>query len=107
LKHYLEIHLDLLNKTLYQDEYSDYGIENSYASITDVEKIFLGGKEYYQLGFDSDYDKDIILEGSLYGNFSLHPKTVVVSNVSAGSSVIDVDSTIGFPDIRNFNIYFL
>ena len=89
--------LELLNKTLYQDEYSDYGIENSYASITDVEKIFLGGKEYYQIGFDSDYNKDIILEGSLYGNFSLHPKTSVVSNVSVGSSVIDVDSTIGFP----------
>ena len=90
--------LDLLNKTLYQDEYSDYGIENSYASITDVKKIFLGGKEYYQLGFDADYDKDLILQGTLYGNFSLHPKTIVVSQVSAGSTVIDVDSTIGFPD---------
>ena len=89
--------LELLNKTLYQDEYSDYNIDNSYASITDVKKIFLGGKEYYQLGFDADYNKDLILEGSLYGNFSLHPKTIVVSNVSAGSTVIDVDSTIGFP----------
>ena len=90
--------LDLLNKTLYQDEYSDYNIENSYASITDVKKIFLGGKEYYQLGFDADYDKDLILQGSLYGNFSSHPKTIVVSQVSAGATVIDVDSTIGFPD---------
>ena len=90
--------LDLLNKTLYQDEYASYGIENSYASITDVKKIFLGGKEYYQLGFDADYDKDLILEGSLYGNFSLHPKTMVVSQVSVGATVIDVDSTIGFPN---------
>ena len=89
--------LDLLNKTLYQDEYSEYGIDNSYASITDVEKIFLGGKEYFKLSFDSDYNKDIILEGSLYGNFSLHPKTRVVSQVFSGSTVIDVDSTVGFP----------
>ena len=89
--------LDLLNKTLYQDEYSDYGIEESYASITDVEKIFLGGKEYFKLSFDSDFDKDIILDGSLYGNFSLHPKTINISSVSAGSTILDVDSTIGFP----------
>jgi hypothetical protein len=89
--------LDLLNKTLYQDEYSEYAIENSYASITDVEKIFLGGEEYFKLSFDSDYNKDIILEGSLYGNFTLHPKTRIVSQVSSGSTVIDVDSTVGFP----------
>ena len=89
--------LDLLNKTLYQDEYSQYDIDNSYASITDVEKIFLGGKEYFKLSFDSDYNKDIILDGSLYGNFSIHPKTRIVSQVFSGSTVIDVDSTIGFP----------
>jgi hypothetical protein len=89
--------LDLLNNTLYQDEYSEYGIDTSYASITDVEKIFLGGKEYFKLSFDSDYDKDIILEGSLYGNFTSHPKTRVISQTSSGSSVIDVDSTVGFP----------
>jgi hypothetical protein len=72
-------------------------IENSYASITDVEKIFLGGEEYFKLSFDSDYDKDIIVEGSVYGNFSLHPKTRIISQVSFGSTVIDVDSTVGFP----------
>jgi len=89
--------LDLLNKTLYQDKYTDYGIDNSYASVTDVEKIFLGGEEYFKLSFDYDYNKDLILEGSLYGNFSLHPKTRIVSQVSSGSNVIDVDSTVGFP----------
>jgi hypothetical protein len=90
--------LDLLNKTLYQDQYSEYGIEESYASITDVEKIFVGGKEYFKLSFDSDFDKDIILQGSVYGNFVVHPKTTIVSSVSIGSSVLDVDSTIGFPN---------
>jgi len=89
--------LDLLNKTLYQDEYLEYGVNESYASITDIEKIFIGGKEYFKLSFDSDFNKDIILQGSLYGNFSLHPKTSIVSQVSIGSSILDVDSTVGFP----------
>lgn len=89
--------LNLLNKTLYQDEYSEYAIENSYASITDVEKIFLGGEEYFKLSFDADYDKDIVLEGSLYGNFTLHPKTRIISKVSSSATLIDVDSTVGFP----------
>lgn len=90
--------LDLLNNTLYQDEYPDYGIKVSYASITDVEKIQVGEKVFYKLGFDSDYDKDINLEGSVYGNFVVHPKTRVVTEASSGSTTIDVDSTVGFPN---------
>ena len=50
--------LDLLNSTLYQDAYENYNISNSYASITDVEKIFIDGKEYFKLSFDSDFNKD-------------------------------------------------
>ena len=91
--------LDLLNSTLYQDAYENYNIENSYASITDIEKIFIGGKEYFKLSFDSDYNKDLVLDGTLYGNFSLHPKTRVVTQATSGSDVIDVDSTVGFPQI--------
>jgi hypothetical protein len=90
--------LDLLNKTLYQDQYPEYEIDESYASITDVERIFLGGKEYFKLSFDSDFDKDIILQGSVYGNFSVHPKSIIVSSVSIGATVLDVESTIGFPE---------
>ena len=89
--------LDLLNNTLYQDQYSNYGIENSYASITDVEKIFIGGKEYFKLSFDFDFDKDLILRGTIYGGFVVHPKTRIISELSSGSNVIDVDSTVGFP----------
>jgi hypothetical protein len=90
--------LELLNKTLYQDEYLQYGIEQSYASITNVEKIFVDGKEYYQLSFDFDFNKDLVLNGTVYGNFSSHPKTQVVSKVSFEDTTIDVDSTVGFPN---------
>ena len=88
--------LDLLNNTLYQDAYPEYGIENSYASITDVQKIFEDGKEFYKLSFDADYDKDLTLEGTLYGNFVVHPKTRVITSTNSGDTILDVDSTVGF-----------
>lgn len=89
--------LQLLNRTLFQDEYSKYNINKAYASITDVEKLSYGGKEYYKLSVDFDYSKDITVDGSILGEFSAHPKTKVINSVSAGSSIIDVDSTISFP----------
>jgi hypothetical protein len=93
--------LDLLNRTLYQDSYQSYGIGNAYGSITSIEKISVGQKDYYRLSVDFDYSKDIILEGSVYGDFSVHPKTRVITQVSSNSSSIDVDSTIGFPNSGN------
>ena len=88
--------LDLLNNTLYQNENEEYGITEAYASITDVEKISIGNTEYYKLSFDADYNKDLILEGTVYGDFSVHPKSLITHPVSSGSTVIDVDSTVGF-----------
>jgi len=89
--------LQLLNKTIFQDAYPKYGIEKAYAPVTDVEKLFYDGKEYYKLSVDFDYSKDITFNGSIFGDFSVHPKTKVITTVSAGSSIIDVDSTVGFP----------
>lgn len=91
--------LDVLNQTLYQDEYSNYGVKKSYASVTNVEKIFIDDREFYKLSYDADFDKDIILrEGSQYGDFVVHPKTKIISNVSVNQNIIFVDSTIGFPE---------
>jgi hypothetical protein len=90
--------LELLNNTLYQDEYENYGISKSYGSVTDVEKISIDGRYYYKLSLDYDYSKDINLIGSVYGKFSVHPKTKIITQVSSGSSTIDVDSTVGFPN---------
>jgi hypothetical protein len=88
----------LKNQTLFQDAYDSYDIQKSYASITDVEKLIYGDKSFYKLSVDFDYSKDITFDGSILGNFSVHPKTRIVNQVSAGSSVIDVDSTVGFPE---------
>ena len=90
--------LELKNQTLYQDAYDDYGISKAYASITDVERLTKGDKEFYKLSLDFDYSKDITFDGSIFGEFAIHPKTRIINQVSSGSSFIDVDSTIGFSE---------
>ena len=88
---------ELEDATLFQDEYTET-ITKAYAPITSVEKIISGiGQTYYKLSIDSGYDRDIAVDGSIYGAFSTHPKTRLIGRVSAGSTVLDVDSTIGFP----------
>ena len=89
--------LKLKNQTLFQDEFDNYDIPRAYASITDVEKLIRDGREFYKLSVDFDYQKDITFDGSVLGDFSVHPFSRIITKVSAGSSVIDVDSTVGFP----------
>ena len=89
----------LKNQTLYQDAFPEYGINQAYATIIDAEKIQRGSDTFYQLSVDFDYSKDIDLTGgTVLGDFTAHPKTQNTVLVSSGSSIIDVDSTIGFPD---------
>ncbi len=87
---------DLEKSTLYQDTYGD--ISKGYAPVSRVEKISANsGKTYYKLSFDAGYNRDINTDGSLYGNFSIHPKTRLIGNVVSGTNTLDVDSTVGFP----------
>ena len=97
--------LDILNRTLYQDEYSNYNIGKAYSPITNIERIFYGGKEYYKLSLDFNYNKDINLEGSIFGTFSIHPKTKVTKSASLDQTVINVDSTVGFPNSGSLRTY--
>jgi len=88
--------LDLNNRTLYQDE--DNNFPKAYASINNVEKIIRNSEVYHVISLDYDYNKDINVEGSVFGNFSIHPQTKLITPVSIGETVIDVDSTVGFPN---------
>jgi hypothetical protein len=89
---------NLDSATLYQDAYKfDNNIRKSYAPITSVEKIEVGyGQSYYKLNFDGGYNRDIGVSGVEYGQFKVEPSTRVIGNVSAGSTIFDVDSTVGF-----------
>lgn len=107
---------NLLNKTLYQNKTSS-SVE-AQGTVVNVEKITRSNvtrigqiisetssksaaaivKDYYIVSLDFDYDKDIESRGSTQGKFTIHPKSKLVSDVTAGQEHLDVDSTLGFPN---------
>jgi len=62
------------------------------ASISEVEPFTRNGKTYYKLGLFVGFNDVDLIEGT----FNITGKTKVINPVSVGSSVITVDSTIGF-----------
>jgi len=86
--------ITLVNTTLYQDE----GVfKKSSGTITNVEKILRGDKTFYVVSLDFEYNRDISVTGTVFGDFNIHPKTKVTNTVSTFDTTIDVDSTVGFP----------
>lgn len=85
----------LENRTLFQDKTEQY--PKASGSISKVEKIFRNDSDYYIISLDYDFDKDIDVAGSVFGEFSIHPKTRIAKKVIADSNTISVDSTVGFP----------
>ena len=89
--------LNLENMTLFQDKYTDIS-EKAYAPISSVERVIPGiGGTFYKLSLDAGYNRDVRVEGAIYGAFKIQPKTKVIGQVAAGSTIFDVDSTVGFP----------
>lgn len=87
---------ELLNSTVYQEPYEDL-LNRAYAPVTSVENISVGyGKTFYRLSFDGGYDRDIRVEGAVYGQFRADPTTRVIGQVGSGTTIITVDSTVGF-----------
>ena len=83
----------LENQTIFQGTSGE-----TYTPLYNVETINAGvGKTYYKLAFDGGYNRDSRVLGATQGSFKIAPKTHIIGNVSSGSTVIDVDSTIGFP----------
>jgi hypothetical protein len=96
---------DLENSTLIQDEFLNF--TKAYAPITKVEKIqSKEGKEYYKLSIDANYDRDIRVDGALYGEFKIHPQTKIIGEYNSNSTAIDVDSTVGFPESGELSVIY-
>ena len=94
--------LDLLNRTLYQD---DFGfITPARGTVSAAETIYRAGKEYYSINIDDGYERDINFRGTIFSSFSIHPKSIVNNTITVGSNYIDVDSTVGFPNSGNLLI---
>ena len=87
--------LQLYNRTLFQRQ--EQGLNQSYATVTQVEEIIRDEKKYYILSLDFDYDKDVSVRGSIFGDFSIHAKTKTLDYINSESTLLTVDSTIGFP----------
>ena len=62
------------------------------ASISEVEPFTRQNKQYFKLSLFIGYDDNNYVEG----NFQITPNTKSFEKVSVGSSIISVDSTIGF-----------
>jgi hypothetical protein len=86
---------NLVNTTIYQKNSDDEIIAQG--TVSKVEKIRRGSKNYYTLSLDSAYNNDIGANGTVYGNFVIHPKTKTILTTLSGSNTLDVDSTVGFP----------
>ena len=65
------------------------------ASVSEVEPFTRNNKQYFKISLFVGYS-DI---SAVQGNFTITPNTKCLENVSIASSVISVDSTIGFPEV--------
>lgn len=86
---------ELVSKTIYQEDYQ--GNIAAYGSVVDIENIQRNNQQVYRINIDFNDNKDTITYGSLYGQFFIDSHTKVIDNVSIGSTLINVESTIGFP----------
>jgi hypothetical protein len=68
--------------------------ENTSASISEVEIFTRNNIPYFKISLFVGYENF----SAVLGNFTITPNTKCITNVPIGSSVISVDSTIGFPE---------
>ena len=68
--------------------------ETTSASVSSIEGFNRGSKQYYKISLFVGSDDAVAIEG----NFTITPNTKVVNEASVSSSVVTVDSTIGFPE---------
>jgi hypothetical protein len=96
---------DLENKTIFQNQFGF--IPRAYGTVNNVKRNLRNGILYYTLSVDFDFDKDIIVSGSIFGDLKVNPKTKLIDNSNISSTkefLLTVDSTIGFEQSGNLVI---
>ena len=68
--------------------------ENTFASISALEPFTRKGETFYKIQFYIGNDGN----SSVEGNFIITPNTKLIESVSAGDSILTVDSTVSFPE---------
>jgi len=80
---------NLKGSTLFQDkDDDDINIQGASGAISDVKDFLYGGEHYYQIS---------VSQNSINGDFVVPGRTRVVNPVTIGSTVMTVDTTVGFP----------
>jgi hypothetical protein len=87
--------LNLKNLTIQQRR------TNARGSITNVQQIPYGDYNFYQISIDSGYQRDSDVTGSIFGEFKPNPLTKLLEDVGIGATIINVDSTVDFPEYGN------
>ena len=87
--------LQLQNLTIFQKSTGARG------SVSNVVPIDYDQGQYYQLSIDAGFDRDVEVQGTIFGEFKVNPKTKLLNTVSAGATILDVDSTVGFAQTGN------
>jgi len=90
--------LKLNNLTIFQKETGARG------SVTNVQLIPYDKYQYYQISIDGGFSRDSDVAGSIFGEFKPNPLTKLLEPVSVGATVINVDSTVDFPEFGNIVI---
>ncbi len=85
--------LDLVNKTLFQDEFEN--ISKAYAPVSHVESINVGINTniFYKVSLDTSWNQNDGSTELLYGEFSAHAKSIIVGDVGIAQTYIDEDYT--------------
>lgn len=83
-------------QTLYQDQTPSGNVLPANGAIYDVDKVYINGKPFYRISIFSGYSQNLNPKGSIFGKFSNTPKTFCIDSVGENSSIISVDSTVGF-----------
>ena len=68
--------------------------ESTSASISEIESFTRNNIQYFKISLFVGYNDT----SAILGNFTITPNTKCLKDVSIGSEVISVDSTIGFPE---------
>ena len=80
---------NLKGSTLFQDlDKNDKTILGASGAISDVKDFVVDGDHYYQISVSKD---------SIEGHFKVPGRTRITDPVSVGSTVMTVDTTVGFP----------
>lgn len=66
--------------------------DETYAYISESEIVLVGLEPFYKISLFKGYTN----ESYIFGNFNISPKTKVTEKTPIGSSIISVDSTVGF-----------